>query len=133
MPAGHRATLGITEDQMPAMRRLWDEGLCDLEWTRKDLVHKIAVCHQCPVRALCAQVGRDEPTGVWGGRIHGQADGVTCKRGHRMTGDNVAFRSKGGTKYRVCRECRRIKARGEYAGRSIDEQWIHEATQEKAA
>jgi hypothetical protein len=88
MSRDHRKFLGIADEQMPAMQRLWDEGLCDLEWTRKDLVHKIAVCHQCPVRALCAQIGR---------------------------------------------ECRRIKARGEYAGRSIDEQWIHEATQEKAA
>jgi hypothetical protein len=68
MPAGHRVHLGITDAQMPAMRRLWDEGLCDLEWTRKDLVHKIATCHQCPVRELCGQTGRDEDGETWGWR-----------------------------------------------------------------
>lgn len=132
MPAGHRATLGITDEKLPAFQRLWDEGLCDLEWTRKDLAHKIAVCHQCPVRALCAQAGRDEPTGVWGGEPHGSKAGM-CKRGHRLTGDNVSIRKNGKYAYKACRECRRIGERGHYFGRTLDEQWIHEATQGEAA
>jgi len=133
MPKGHRAQLGITDAQMPAMRRLWEEGLCDLEWTRLDLSAKIATCHQCPVRALCARTGADEEAGVWGGRIHGQADGVTCKRGHRMTGDNVAIRKNGKYTYKACKTCRRIAERGRHFGRATDEQWIHEMTQEAAA
>jgi hypothetical protein len=132
MPAGHRVHLGITDEQMPAMQRLWDEGLCDLEWTRKDLVHKIATCHQCPVRALCARTGADEEAGVWGGEPHGSKAGM-CKRGHWLTGDNVAFRKNGKYTYKACKTCRRIAERGRHFGRTTDEQWIHEMTQEAAA
>jgi hypothetical protein len=75
MPKGHRAQLGITDEQMPAMRRLWDEGLCDLEWTRLPVIEQLDICRACPVQTLCAQVGREgEETGdMWGGHCRDQS------------------------------------------------------------
>lgn len=114
MSAGyHRlsAELGITDDRLPDMRRLWDEGLCDLDWAHMDDDAKRDVCGQCPVKSLCAQLGKGEKGEVWGGELKGTKPGPTCKYGHPMTGDNVGI-AKSGKHY--CKACNRILSRARY-------------------
>lgn len=102
------AELGIDPGRLPAMRRLWDEGLCNLDWTRLDDDRKHEVCLACPVRALCAQVGKGETGEVWGGSGYTVA---TCPHGHELTPDNVSYHADG---RRHCLACDREHARRTY-------------------
>lgn len=125
MPAGHRVHLGITDAQMPAMRRLWDEGLCDLEWTRKSDTQKHRVCRVCPVRQLCAQTGADEVGEIWGGD-----DGQHCYRGHTWSGPGKCPECKAEDNRRWYRG---IKARALANGVTTDQQRRAEAAARRAA
>jgi len=42
----------------------------------------IAICNECPVKAQCAEAGKDEPHGVWGGiyRCRGRIHYVPSER-----------------------------------------------------
>lgn len=77
---------GILE-QVAAARPAWHHhaacrGRPDLDWfAAADLDATRAVCATCPAAAPCADTGRQEPYGVWGGR--------SGQLGRRRTGLSV--------------------------------------------
>lgn len=106
----------IDPDTLPAMRRLWDEGLCDPAWARQTDTEKRKVCRVCPVRALCEHTGRagNETGEIWGGWSGTDSHTASrCSKGHPLSGDNLEILANG---QRRCRRCavaavRRARAR----------------------
>lgn len=107
-------------DTLPAMRRLWDEGLCGPAWTTGTDTQKRQTCRVCPVRSLCEDTGRaGRETGeVWGG--WSGSDGNTaahCHNGHLLLGDNLLILPSGERRCLTCRTAVRRRAAQRQAAR----------------
>lgn len=89
---------------------LWFPDVGDMGFQAK------RICADCPVREECAEFGKSEQYGIWGGlgyksrqpqrrgpRIR-EVKGPMCGYGHMMTAENTVIMSEG---KRFCRECRR--------------------------
>lgn len=85
-------------------------GRTDLFFTPADAPKALALCRTCPVIAACRELGRSEPYGVWGGRLHLPA-GEGTKAERRLAGPKLCrqcwrpFRSDVGATRYCCLEC----------------------------
>lgn len=77
------------------------------------------ICLECPVQKECAEYGKSEQWGIWGGLSYKAkkslrqqtSSGKICRNGHEMTPENTVLVDNGGRRsYRYCRKCRQATA-----------------------